>query len=157
MKKIIDWNGIEDPTFVERLFERLSFFVGPIKHKKESDLTKKEEIEIFKSYSVIKRSNIVLDSFSEMMKQKKFWIIPLSEVKRELSGELFPLIGILGVKKIDRTCILCVVLAGESITKKQIKITIDRIPGYGLISDDSINDYQTIFFFVPLRRYQYRD
>jgi hypothetical protein len=153
MKKIIPWSDPNDPNFAKRLKKRIAYLAKPIiRQIQKKEATEREHLA-FASLSVSSRCEEVYKTFQLMLKRKRFWTERVSQVDRPTWFRILPLNPLIGIKKVDKTCLLCIVLVAESLTRKQIETASNFIGGYRLTDrEQDIIDYEDHYFLCSLRK-----
>jgi len=149
MKQIEPWTIPVDPTFDGKLERKIKYALRPVYQKRENDTRIKAEQEAFSKLSLQERYNHISTFFRKKLRSKKFFIGHQSGTYRGVNAGIF----LLAVKQIDEAVILCIMIANEKITKKQIKGTIDSIQGKFLINLDTnpdIKEFREFYYFCSL-------
>jgi nucleoside 2-deoxyribosyltransferase len=154
MKKIVAWRDPDDPTFTKRLKQRITYLVKPIAIQKAKDNRLKKDRQAFLLQSVSDRCQFIHRVFKSQLRAKRFWFRPLSDLTPKLAWSLKPSISLVGAKLVGTKCVLCVIVAGESITKKQIQETWDWASSNYLVWDfqePRITELEEHYYFCSLR------
>jgi hypothetical protein len=150
MKKIVSWNNVKDNTFPRRLRQRINYIIRPLLRDRSHEETFIREREAFQSLSTFDKLNSIRKVFISKLRSAHFSVCQLSDIRPTesyLAGG-----GVLvGFKKVGTQCFTCFVIAGSSITRRQIEFLINSTNGLIHGSKDEINKYTDFYCFCSPR------
>jgi nucleoside 2-deoxyribosyltransferase len=155
MKKIVSWDGPTDGTFAKRLRQRIAYLIEPILKQVTQAARLEEERSDFLRRSISNRCALVRRAFESQLRAKRFWARPLGDLDTARSWELQPASVLVGAKLVKETCVLCVVVVGDSIGKKQIEWTLNGVSSSYLVDaprKETIREYTDYYYFCSLRK-----
>ncbi|MBE3118984.1 MAG: hypothetical protein IMZ50_09550 [Candidatus Atribacteria bacterium] len=154
MKKIVHWASIDDPTFEERLNRRVSFFIKPLRSQQAQKDELEKDRKAFISKSVLARIDEISQHFERTLRNRGFWICPLSDMSRYYQDLISPVEVLIGSKMVNKTCYLCVVSIADTLRKKQIQTAVKKFTGTRIVmSDYEIDNYEEHHYFLTLHQF----
>lgn len=152
MKKIVSWDNVKDTTFPRRLHQRIDYIIRPLLRDRSHEEILIREREAFQSLSTFDKLNSIQKVFIFRLRSAHFSVCPLSlfrPTEYYLAGERV----LVGFKKVGRQGFTCFVIAGSTITRRQIEYLINFTRGANLIqgSKDQIDKYTDFYCFCSPR------
>jgi hypothetical protein len=148
MKKIVSWNNGKDNTFPGKLRKRINYVIRPLLRDRSHEEILIRERKAFRSLSTSDKLSSIRKAFIFKLRSAHFSVCLLRDFRPAeyyLAGE-----GVLvGFKKVGTQCFACFVIAGLSITRRQIEYLINYTRGQNLIrgSKDEIKRYTDLYCF----------